>query len=202
MVATTGPDCQQFPAVLKINSAKIELVDTAELEVMTKTCLERWARAQNKVPPNKIIIYRDGVSEGMYKSVVEKEYLTIRDIANKFCANLKHDPPKITVIICGKRHHVSYLGLRHLFTSSVMLIPPTDSLLPSDQRICFHGSIQQPQGWHLRRSLRDGRQRLGKYCRMRKACISGGAPYHADALPTGLLSPVTSSHPRHRETMS
>ncbi|TFY56355.1 hypothetical protein EVJ58_g7696 [Rhodofomes roseus] len=53
--------------------------------------------------PTRIIFYRDGVSEGQFKHVLEQELPLIK----KACANL-NIKPKITMIVVGKRHHVRF----------------------------------------------------------------------------------------------
>jgi len=52
------------------------------------------------IAPKRLIFYRDGVSEGQFKHVLELELPLIKEA----CAELKINP-KITLIIVGKRHH-------------------------------------------------------------------------------------------------
>jgi len=55
--------------------------------------------------PKRIIFYRDGVSEGQFKTVLEDEVPLIKAA----CARAGISPmPKLTVIIVGKRHHVRF----------------------------------------------------------------------------------------------
>lgn len=62
MVSSTDRFCYQFPAVLRRNPSRIEMVSRDKLEEMVTICLKRWKG--QKLPEN-IIVYRDGVSEGM-----------------------------------------------------------------------------------------------------------------------------------------
>jgi eukaryotic translation initiation factor 2C len=52
-----------------------------------------------KALPEKIIMFRDGVSEGQYSHCVKMEAKAIKEAAAKF-PNYK---PKLTFVICAKR---------------------------------------------------------------------------------------------------
>lgn len=79
-------------------------------------------KKQTNQYPKRIIFYRDGVSEGQFKQVLEKELPLVRGPSGMHSADiyrlLIQDPseackesninPKITVIIVGKRHHVRF----------------------------------------------------------------------------------------------
>ncbi|KAG8742665.1 hypothetical protein FRC10_001148 [Ceratobasidium sp. 414] len=52
--------------------------------------------------PKRILFYRDGVSEGQFKTVLEKELPALQ----RACVKCDLKPmPKITLVIVGKRHH-------------------------------------------------------------------------------------------------
>jgi eukaryotic translation initiation factor 2C len=53
--------------------------------------------------PKRLLFFRDGVSEGQFAEVKEKEL----DILKKVCADLKISP-KITFLVVGKRHHFRF----------------------------------------------------------------------------------------------
>lgn len=55
--------------------------------------------------PERLLVYRDGVSEGQFKQVLDAEVSAIR----AGCASL--DPnykPGITFVVCQKRHHTRF----------------------------------------------------------------------------------------------
>lgn len=71
--------------------------------------------------PKRILFYRDGVSEGQFKQVLEKELPLIKGLSGTLpdiYHSLTQHPseackdtginPTITVIIVGKRHHVRF----------------------------------------------------------------------------------------------
>lgn len=83
---------------------------------------KNFEKKQTNQAPKRIIFYRDGVSEGQFKQVLEKElpliqgrsgmpfvdvyYLLIR-VSSAACKELGITPT-ITIIIVGKRHHVRF----------------------------------------------------------------------------------------------
>jgi eukaryotic translation initiation factor 2C len=54
-----------------------------------------------KRAPARLIFYRDGVSEGQFQHVLDRELPMIKDACKAVGIN-----PKITLIIVGKRHHI------------------------------------------------------------------------------------------------
>ncbi|RAL67729.1 hypothetical protein DID88_008463 [Monilinia fructigena] len=71
--------------------------------------LKIWIK-KNKVAPENILIYRDGVSEGQYSISLTDELPLIRNACRKlYPANdTKKNLPRISIIICGKRHHTRF----------------------------------------------------------------------------------------------
>ena len=59
--------------------------------------LHRWEEI-NKALPENLIIFRDGVGEGQYETVLEDEVRQIRRVYGG----------KLTLMIVGKRHHVRF----------------------------------------------------------------------------------------------
>lgn len=106
MVASIDKDLAQWPADLRIQSARQEMV--SDLEGMLKARLQLWkTRGQHRSYPENLLIYRDGVSEGQYQLVLTEELPLLR----KACTQLysaqetKKGIPYITIIIVGKRHN-------------------------------------------------------------------------------------------------
>jgi eukaryotic translation initiation factor 2C len=109
MVASTDRWLGQWPVALRVQTKRAEMV--ADLGAMLKSRLEIW-RNKNKLLPENLLIYRDGVSEGQYDLVLDQELPLLR----KACAELypaadtKKGLPRYTVIICGKRHHTRFFA--------------------------------------------------------------------------------------------
>src|SRR5882762_4550857 len=81
-----------------------------------------FEKKQTNQAPKRILFYRDGVSEGQFKQVLEKEVPLIKGLsgtplADMYCLLTQRSleacketkiNPTITVIIVGKRHHVRF----------------------------------------------------------------------------------------------
>lgn len=68
--------------------------------------LNFYAAKNNKRLPERLIIFRDGVAEGMFQIILKDEYKAIRDA----CDSLQKGSykPKITIIVCAKRHQTRF----------------------------------------------------------------------------------------------
>ncbi|KAJ7908290.1 argonaute-like protein [Mycena leptocephala] len=109
LVANVDSDTAKYIAASRVQTSRQEMIE--ELESMSHHCLSMYMRyremAEKKAAgtsaPKRIIFYRDGVSEGQFKQVLEQELPLIK----KACASLKINP-KITILVVGKRHHVRF----------------------------------------------------------------------------------------------
>ena len=73
---------------------------------MLTTRLELWKSKHGESLPDNLLIYRDGVSEGQYKAVLDEELGQIRNTCKVMYGG--RVLPKITLIIVGKRHHTRF----------------------------------------------------------------------------------------------
>ena len=64
--------------------------------------------ARNRRLPSRIIVYRDGVSEGQFQIVVGEELPAIKAAFHQFSTPQAAYTPKLTIVICGKRHHTRF----------------------------------------------------------------------------------------------
>ena len=71
---------------------------------------ERLKLYQNKkrALPRRIIVYRDGVSEGQFNLVIQEELPEIVKSFEAFGNAKQPYRPKLTIVICGKRHHTRF----------------------------------------------------------------------------------------------
>ncbi|KAF2021031.1 Piwi-domain-containing protein [Aaosphaeria arxii CBS 175.79] len=104
IVASIDGNFAQYPASIRTQKGRKEMV--SELAEMVVERLKLWQKLNGKLP-TKVIVYRDGVSEGQYKTVLQEEYPCFVTAFNKlYGAESKH--PKISIIVVGKRHHTRF----------------------------------------------------------------------------------------------
>ncbi|KAJ6628687.1 argonaute-like protein [Mycena sp. CBHHK59/15] len=109
LVANVDSDTAKYIAASRVQTSRQEMIE--ELQSMSKHVLNMYMRyremaekkAKGASAPKRIIFYRDGVSEGQFKQVLEQELPLIK----KACAELNISP-KITILVVGKRHHMRF----------------------------------------------------------------------------------------------
>ncbi|CAO2655718.1 Nn.00g045210.m01.CDS01 [Neocucurbitaria sp. VM-36] len=105
VVASVDSLFSQYPASMRTQKGRQEMV--AELEEMIIERLKLWSKRNRGTLPNKVIVYRDGVSEGQYRIVLAEEYPAFKKAFDKlYGAESKH--PKISIVMVGKRHHTRF----------------------------------------------------------------------------------------------
>ena len=107
MVASVDKILGQWPAILRIQNSREEMVE--ELRLMLESRLVLW-RDKNRELPQNLLVYRDGVSEGQYATVLDSELPLLREACNNLypATDSKKGLPRITIIIVGKRHHTRF----------------------------------------------------------------------------------------------
>ncbi|KAJ7764554.1 argonaute-like protein [Mycena maculata] len=101
VVASVDSDFAQFPASMKIQESKKEMV--TDLKEMMTTRLQLFLATSKKLP-QRILVYRDGVSEGQFPIVIAEEMPEIKAAFRRF----PDYHPQLTIVICGKRHHTRF----------------------------------------------------------------------------------------------
>ena len=76
-----------------------------KLDLMALELLKSY-EAKNKRLPQRIIFYRDGVSEGQFQHVIDNEYPLMAKAFHKLNPTYK---PKLTFIVVQKRHHTRFM---------------------------------------------------------------------------------------------
>ncbi|KAF5345034.1 hypothetical protein D9758_010462 [Tetrapyrgos nigripes] len=107
VVASVDDDFVQFPASMRIQQSDEvkEMLDELK-EMMVERLL--YYQKKNKTLPQRIFVFRDGVSEGQYDSVLRDELPQIRDACRRFDRGGQQYRPQISIIVCGKRHHAKF----------------------------------------------------------------------------------------------
>ncbi|UJO17421.1 uncharacterized protein CLAFUR5_06458 [Fulvia fulva] len=108
MVASTDANMFQWPGSIRTQTGRQEMVDA--IEDMLSERLDLWVK-KNRTLPTKIVVYRDGVSEGQYNLVLQHELPSFEKTFEKRYG-AKDKWPKIAIIIVGKRHHTRFYPTR------------------------------------------------------------------------------------------
>lgn len=104
-VSSIDQDLAQWPALAWEQASKQEMLSDKLIGAFM-TRLDTWSKHNGGRYPDNIIIYRDGVSEGQFSQVLDKELPCIRDA----CRN-KYSPksqPKLTIVVAVKRHQTRF----------------------------------------------------------------------------------------------
>lgn len=99
----------QWPASLRRQEGRVEMVN--QLADMISERLDMWKRKNANRLPNKVIVYRDGVSEGQFKLVLEQELPGFQAAFTKHYGD-KRKWPKMAIIVVSKRHHTRFYPSR------------------------------------------------------------------------------------------
>jgi eukaryotic translation initiation factor 2C len=107
VVASVDKLFSQYPASMRTQEPRKEIVE--QLEEMIIERLKLWQKQNQGALPKKVIVYRDGVSEGQYRIVLEQEYPAFKAAFDKLYGDeSKGKHPKISIVIVGKRHHTRF----------------------------------------------------------------------------------------------
>ncbi|KKY24123.1 putative rna interference and silencing protein [Phaeomoniella chlamydospora] len=107
IVASIDRHLSQWPADIRIQEARKEMI--SDLESLMESRLKLW-HSHNKKYPENIIVYRDGVSEGQYNLVLDKELPSMRNACKRLypAQDTKKGIPRISILVVGKRHHTRF----------------------------------------------------------------------------------------------
>ncbi|KAI0813140.1 ribonuclease H-like domain-containing protein [Xylaria sp. FL0064] len=104
LVASLDEHLAQWPAAIWHQDGRVEMLSAA-LESRFIERLNLYQQHNRRLPEN-IIIYRDGVSEGQFKTVLEKELPYIKEACKKVYPGTQQY--KITIIVSVKRHQTRF----------------------------------------------------------------------------------------------
>ncbi|KAI9578856.1 hypothetical protein GQX74_009674 [Glossina fuscipes] len=90
----------RYAATVRVQQHRQEIIQ--ELSSMVRELLIMFYKSTGGYKPHRIILYRDGVSEGQFPHVLQHELTAIREACIKLEAEYR---PGITFIVVQKRHH-------------------------------------------------------------------------------------------------
>ncbi|KAK0073829.1 hypothetical protein PV325_009163, partial [Microctonus aethiopoides] len=102
VTASHGSDVFKYNVMIRLQPPQQEIILNLEEIVIEQL---KIYHKNNKSKPNKILFYRDGVSEGEFPTVMHYELQAIRNACRKFGGATKYEP-KITFLVAQKRHHI------------------------------------------------------------------------------------------------
>jgi eukaryotic translation initiation factor 2C len=108
LVGNVDSDTAKYVATSRVQGSRVEIIqDLKEMALHVLSMYMKYRQLAEKktgnTAPTRLIFYRDGVSEGQFKQVLDEELKALQAA----CKELKITP-KITVIVVAKRHHVRF----------------------------------------------------------------------------------------------
>ncbi|KAJ3021872.1 argonaute 1 [Thoreauomyces humboldtii] len=106
LVGSMDAQCSRFAAAIRIQRGRSEII--ADLASMTTELLKNFYQTCG-AKPERIVFYRDGVSDGQISNVLAAESAAIAQA----CTQL--DPlyaPTLTFVLVQKRHHARFFPIR------------------------------------------------------------------------------------------
>ncbi|RIA95249.1 Piwi domain-containing protein [Glomus cerebriforme] len=103
--ASMDAKASRYAASIRVQTGKLEVI--ADLAEMVKELLKTFYQTCGR-KPERILFYRDGVSEGQFKIVLEEEIKAIKTA----CKSLDEKyNPTITFVVVQKRHHTRFFPM-------------------------------------------------------------------------------------------
>ncbi|KAJ3715716.1 argonaute-like protein [Lentinula raphanica] len=109
VVASVDSKFAQYSTSMELQESKKEMV--TNLATMMVERLKVFSARNAGTLPARVLVYRDGVSEGQYNTVINEEMPAIQAAFMKFSKPTAPYNPKLTIVICGKRHHTRFYPL-------------------------------------------------------------------------------------------
>ncbi|KAH9850924.1 Piwi-domain-containing protein [Lenzites betulinus] len=109
VVASIDDNFVQFPASMTLQKPDWNKESKEMVEKLTQMTIERLQvyQKKNKRLPDRVFVYRDGVSEGQYHLVLQEELPKIQAAFKQISPKAPYKPT-LTIAICGKRHHARF----------------------------------------------------------------------------------------------
>ncbi|PFH47142.1 hypothetical protein AMATHDRAFT_7043 [Amanita thiersii Skay4041] len=110
VVASINDTFVQFPASIRIQKHARNKETLDELQAMLIERLQLYEK-YNKKLPERVFIFRDGVSEGQFKAVLNEELPQVLKAFQALSTQKRGAyKPQLSIVVCGKRHHARMLA--------------------------------------------------------------------------------------------
>ncbi|KAL6409509.1 hypothetical protein AUP68_05884 [Ilyonectria robusta] len=105
LVASIDRDMGQWPSISWEQASKQEMLGQQLVDAF-KSRLQLWQKHNKGQLPENIVIFRDGVSEGQFGQVLEKELPLIKEACGAlYSAKMQ---PLLTIVVSVKRHQTRF----------------------------------------------------------------------------------------------
>ncbi|KAG1144877.1 hypothetical protein G6F37_004077 [Rhizopus arrhizus] len=105
LCASMDARASRYASAIRVQANRTEII--ADLANMVKELLKSFYQSCGQ-KPERMLFYRDGVSEGQFKQVMDSEVAAIRAACSSLDKNYK---PTITFIVVQKRHHARFFPI-------------------------------------------------------------------------------------------
>jgi hypothetical protein len=102
LVANIDAKIGKYSSIISLQDSRMELI--ADLKNMVKAQLRAFYGATQR-KPERVLFYRDGVSEGQFAQLMKTEVAAIKAACDEI---EKGYSPTITFVVIQKRHHVRF----------------------------------------------------------------------------------------------
>lgn len=131
LVASVDPDCTKWVHSIRIQSRGNELVEGLESMLFDALIMRKKLAGKSELP-DKLIVLRDGVSEGKMEDVYIKE---IQKIVSCF-TNMGQEAPSVTAFLALKNHQLRFWDADP--RNSHLNLPPGTWIAESGVHHCKH----------------------------------------------------------------
>lgn len=103
MTMSMDKHATRYTAACETNGHRVEIIEPALIHGSLAKLLRLWIKG-NGCAPKHLYYFRDGVSDGQFQFVIDRE---VKEIKRMF-RNEKLNEPMVTVVIATKRHHIRF----------------------------------------------------------------------------------------------
>ncbi|KAG8691771.1 hypothetical protein FRC11_010125 [Ceratobasidium sp. 423] len=118
VVGSMHPNSCQYAAYSNVQPSREERI--LKLKETTKCLVKDFAKQNNNTPPQHILFFRDGLSEGQFGTFGREEISKIQAAFTEL--NIK---VRLTFVCVGKGHHVRFFGDQQMTDKSGNCLPGT-----------------------------------------------------------------------------
>ncbi|KAG6832703.1 hypothetical protein H0H92_012275 [Tricholoma furcatifolium] len=109
LVASVDSRFSRYTASIRLQARRTEVIE--KFSEMFKIALQKFHK-RNQTLPVRIFVFRDGVSEGEFQIIIDKEVASMRGVLEEEYGKDTQRWPELNFIIVGKRHHFRFFADR------------------------------------------------------------------------------------------